>query len=221
MHFHLPKPLHGWRALIGEVGIIVLGVLIALGAEQIVEALHWRESVSQMRSAMRAELAIDLKRIQGNLAQDPCMNERLEAILRWAASTPASARIANAGRPYLANYHTSTWDIAKTSPVVGHFSLKEQLTFASAYDAIANEQRYLFDELAGWTDLAATLASADQPENRNQIEREVASARLHLANRERNARLLLERLNDLGIKADPRGLPGPVDVQQLCRPLIG
>jgi hypothetical protein len=39
MHFHLPKPLHGWREFGGEVGIIVLGVLIALGAEQIVESL--------------------------------------------------------------------------------------------------------------------------------------------------------------------------------------
>jgi hypothetical protein len=25
MHFHLPKPLHGWRVFAGEVGIIVLG----------------------------------------------------------------------------------------------------------------------------------------------------------------------------------------------------
>lgn len=40
MHIHLPKPLHGWRALIGEVGIIVIGVLIALGAEQVVTRVH-------------------------------------------------------------------------------------------------------------------------------------------------------------------------------------
>ena len=30
MHFHLPKPLHGWREFAGEVAIIVIGVLIAL-----------------------------------------------------------------------------------------------------------------------------------------------------------------------------------------------
>lgn len=30
MHVHMPKPLHGWRASIGEVGIIVLGVLMLL-----------------------------------------------------------------------------------------------------------------------------------------------------------------------------------------------
>jgi hypothetical protein len=32
MQFHLPKPLRGWRAFVGEVGVIVLGVLVALGA---------------------------------------------------------------------------------------------------------------------------------------------------------------------------------------------
>ena len=36
MHLQLPKPLHGWREFAGEVGIIVLGVLIALGLEQLV-----------------------------------------------------------------------------------------------------------------------------------------------------------------------------------------
>ena len=35
MRFNLPKPLHGWREFAGEVGVIVLGVLIALGFEQI------------------------------------------------------------------------------------------------------------------------------------------------------------------------------------------
>src|SRR3954468_4362612 len=84
MHFHLPKPLHGWREFAGEVGIIVVGVLIALGAEQVVESVHWRKSVSQMRQAMRSELGIDRKRLEINLAQDSCMNERLDAILRWA-----------------------------------------------------------------------------------------------------------------------------------------
>ena len=41
MHVHLPKPLHGWRAFVGEVGIIVIGVLIALAAEQVAEDWRW------------------------------------------------------------------------------------------------------------------------------------------------------------------------------------
>ena len=221
MHFHLPRPLHGWRAFAGEVGIIVIGVLIALGAEHVMESIHWRESVSQMSEAMRSELAIDRKRVEVNLAQDGCINARLDAILRWSASAPPGTRIANAAGPMLWNYHTSTWDITKTSPTARHFSLKEQLMYAGAYDSIANEQRYLFDEQGSWTDLAATLASADRPESRGQIEREVAGARLHLATRDSNGRSLLVRLDQLGIKADPAGLPSHTDVHRLCRPLEG
>jgi hypothetical protein len=55
MHFHLPKPLHGWRAFVGEVGIIVLGVSIALGAEQAVETMHHRAQVHEMTNKLRAE----------------------------------------------------------------------------------------------------------------------------------------------------------------------
>ena len=34
------KPIHGWRVFAGEVGIIVIGVLIALGAQQVAEDWH-------------------------------------------------------------------------------------------------------------------------------------------------------------------------------------
>ena len=49
MHFHLPKPLHGWREFSGEVGIIVVGVLIALAAEQVVEQVHDRQVADETR----------------------------------------------------------------------------------------------------------------------------------------------------------------------------
>ena len=60
MHFHLPKPLHGWREFVGEVAIIVIGVLIALGAEQLVEIEHWRHAVRDTDQRMRQDLRYDL-----------------------------------------------------------------------------------------------------------------------------------------------------------------
>lgn len=59
MHVHLPKPLHGWRAFAGEVGVIVLGVLIALAAEQAVEALHWRDQTATLRENLHREIRDD------------------------------------------------------------------------------------------------------------------------------------------------------------------
>jgi hypothetical protein len=40
--------LHGWRQFVGEVGIIVVGVLIALGAEQV-----WRTYTTARRCTRR------------------------------------------------------------------------------------------------------------------------------------------------------------------------
>jgi hypothetical protein len=33
MRFHFFRPLHGWREFVHEIVIVVLGVLIALGAD--------------------------------------------------------------------------------------------------------------------------------------------------------------------------------------------
>jgi len=40
MEFHKPKPVHSWREFLTEVGTIVLGILIALSLEQMVETWH-------------------------------------------------------------------------------------------------------------------------------------------------------------------------------------
>jgi hypothetical protein len=59
MEVHSPKPIHGWRELVKEVGIIVLGVLIALAAEQLAQGLDWRGKARLADQEMRQELADD------------------------------------------------------------------------------------------------------------------------------------------------------------------
>src|ERR1700759_1603280 len=64
MDIHKPKPWHGLREFLKEFGTIVLGVLVALGAEQAVEWLHWRHEAHVAREA----IAFDLKRLVGGAA---------------------------------------------------------------------------------------------------------------------------------------------------------
>ena len=45
------NPPHGWRAVVWELAIVTLGVLIALGVQQVAEAANWRSKVSDGRSA--------------------------------------------------------------------------------------------------------------------------------------------------------------------------
>ena len=85
MHFHLPKPLHGWREFVGEVGIIVIGVLIALGAEQVVERVHDRTRADDAMVALRREVAEqDFTASEIEIAR-PCIDAQLDAIERRLA----------------------------------------------------------------------------------------------------------------------------------------
>src|SRR3954469_17736141 len=80
MHIHLPKPLHGWREFVGEVGIIVIGVLIALGAEQVVEAMHWRSEVEAARQSLYDTVPGNLNAAKWRQQQQPCVDRRLAEI---------------------------------------------------------------------------------------------------------------------------------------------
>ena len=59
MDIHKPKPWGGWPELLKEIGTIVIGVLIALGAEQAVEWAHWRVEVHNGREHLRDEISFD------------------------------------------------------------------------------------------------------------------------------------------------------------------
>jgi hypothetical protein len=80
--------MHGWREFVGEVGIIVIGVLIALGAEQIVETLHERRVAAETRNAIRAEFNEGLTSIAVRGRAEPCIARRLREVrqimITWA-----------------------------------------------------------------------------------------------------------------------------------------
>ena len=219
MDIHKPKPVHSWREFASEIMVIVIGVVIALAGEQIVEWVHIRTTVSEVRDAMRTELARDRARIEQNRAQDKCVLARLDLLDHWTATAPPNARIAHPEGPMLWNLHSSAWEVAKTSTAAANFELDERLKFAEAYDGIANEQKYLFEEQENWRQLSASLASANEPGNRAQIGREVAIARLIVATRRSNSGFMLKRLDALHLGPDQNGLPARLDVNRLCRAL--
>jgi hypothetical protein len=219
MHFHLPQPLHGWRALAGEVGIIVAGVLIALAAEQVVGWVHERDDMIQLRSALRSELADSRGRWENIRAQAPCTEQRLDALDEWAASAPQGATLSNAYRPFLWNMHSSAWDLAKTSPTVGHIPLRERLTYASLYAAIDNWRQFINEENQISEILTDLLATADQPEYRRQVRFNLVKARFMLRRRRLNYDYFFKRFDALGIRPDTSQLTVRADPRRLCAPL--
>jgi len=77
MHVHLPKPLHGWRAFAGEVGIIVLGVLIALAANSLVDDWQWHRKANQATELLREEIADEYVEASEAAITAPCVDRQL------------------------------------------------------------------------------------------------------------------------------------------------
>jgi hypothetical protein len=55
MHVHPPKAVEGWKDFTKEIVIIVIGVLIALGFEQIVEEMHWHYKIEDAHRRLAVE----------------------------------------------------------------------------------------------------------------------------------------------------------------------
>ena len=157
MHFHLPKPLHGWREFAGEVGIIVVGVLIALGAEQVIETIHWRNEVAAERASLLQEANDNVTAVGAREAQQPCVDRRLREIRtvleRHYRGEPLGIT-GEIGRPRSVDSARGTWEIAVADQALSHMSYKDKLAFSDSFANFALWDRIIAEEKAIWLRLA-------------------------------------------------------------------
>ncbi len=119
MHLHRPKPLHGWRELLLEIGVIVVGIVIAIGLEQAVELFHHGHQREQLTSALRR----DGEANRGYVADDIA---KTQAILDWALGQASALERAGPTGPlilhrmptgFIGEPDAGVWPSAKASGV--------------------------------------------------------------------------------------------------------
>ncbi|HKO69956.1 MAG TPA: hypothetical protein VJV58_03385 [Bradyrhizobium sp.] len=159
MHVHVPKVLHKWREIAGEIAIIVVGVLIALFLEQMVEAWHWRQKVAASEAAIRREvLWDDGPEIYERAAMHPCVVARLDAI-RTAVETGKSRQdIGSAIDGYwmeTVTFDSLAHDAANTSDVATHMPQAQLDLYNTPYYLIPLMDRTHAQEMADWPRLRA------------------------------------------------------------------
>lgn len=221
MHFHLPKPMHGWREFAGEVGIIVIGVLIALGAEQVVESWHWNDQVTEFRHALDSELGYDLGTYQYRLLQGRCVKARLDQLERWLDRSRRGSAGSLSGPislPMRLAPRTSAWE-ARTGEVYNHIPLKTRLAYGTAYDNLANFEDHSLEERAIWRDIGnfdglSSLTHDEQVRLGGLVRRE----RFLDFTFEINWPLFLRIARRLGVHPT-RDPEDPAPLKEFCRPI--
>ena len=150
------KPLRGWRRLCGEVGIIVLGVLIALGAQQLVQEMTDRAAARHARSAIRSELQVNMARLASRSAVRGCVERRLEevqALLNRAAQTGETSNPRWIGRPQYWTMQTSRWDALAQAGRAALLRDDELVEFSQLYHCMRNISSEMSAEQTDWAQL--------------------------------------------------------------------
>ena len=179
------RPINGWPGFLTELAIVVLGVLIALGAQQAADAWRWRGEVRQFRAAVDNEIGYNVGAYIDRLKQSDCINRRLDQLDRWHKEVAAGQRLpltSRIGRPTTTQLRTSVWQ-SRTPEVTAHLPLEQRIAYAAFYDmfagyqVIGDRERQLWGELLDFEG-AASLDSGNLMRLKGLIERGRLASRL-------------------------------------------
>ena len=204
MHLHLPKPLHGWREFAGEVGIIVLGVLIALGADSVVENWQWGRRVSVVRKSLMGELANDRARWEIVLTNARCALPDIDRLDQWAKAggTPSAPAVPALNSDNWWFMHSANWNLAIGSQTLDHFPIDQQLAFAALYDGIAHRQTDIAAGADALDRIQALIPLGGDPDAMRELRKELGLARRSIHNVSFNAGYMKRHFDAVGVKAD-------------------
>jgi hypothetical protein len=164
MDIHKPKAWHGVREFLKEYAIIVVGVLTALAAEQLVETWRWRHKIDEAQGAMRMELAEDDgPQAYARAISAACLDTQLEGLEALAAQRPdrrAFRRAALDYSPLQRSWDVTAWQAAIASDVGTHMGAGELGRWSDPYRVLPDLQRLAAQEAA---DLAALVGLPASP----------------------------------------------------------
>jgi hypothetical protein len=141
------KPPHGWNAVAWELGIVTLGVIVALAAQQAVEELSWRSDTSTATTAIRREMGDHYASSVEWRMVTPCMTaqiDRLQARLMNSGdrldpapvySEPAFPRFVL--RIPSKEYDSSAWEAAISDGVTAHLKPELRTELSEHYQQVS------------------------------------------------------------------------------------
>jgi hypothetical protein len=220
MEIHKPHAAKSWKEFFIEIGTIVIGILIALGLEQTIEAIHDRSRVAQARENVRSEIADDLGLMVTRDQTNGCISRRLDEVDGLIRASAASALPQGPlwiGTPFIAAMADSQYVSATQSGAVSLMPNQEQSGYARIYAQLQQYHQHELTEEAAWADLRAL---SNHPANSPVLDWQLRSA----MQRARTARFRMEtgeyvlRLDTSRLGIMPKGVR-VLKQQSVCVPL--
>lgn len=181
------NPPHGWNAVGWELAIVTLGVLVALGAQQMVESWSWDRKVAAAEETMREEIrnsliaAVELDRLKKctTVQLDELQDALIGGDQDRARRIIGSRSVFGVGRLWADNAFEATL-AAQVSDHLGAAKLK---SYSETYQLIRKLREEQNIKQAPSPELSVLFVAPDvpnSPERQYAQLREVAVMRLQL-----------------------------------------
>lgn len=219
VEIHKVKPIHTWRDFLKELGTIVLGIIIAISLERLVESWRWAAEVKDAREAIAAEISANNSNILAfRAAIAPCVDRQIsqaDVILTALEAGAKSEKTTLFSAVPSSLIRDSEWQSERASQVLTHFPRAELALMSLYYAQMPNFIHWLTLEENAWHELGilqkplAGMTASDLIRLRVNLD----IARLNQYRIVLNARRLLGVSKQLGI---PDQAPDPVRVKNYC-----
>jgi len=157
------RPPRGWNAVAWELGIVTLGVLIALGAQQLAQWLTDRSTAAETRADVTDELNSDLMSITLRQSAEPCIDRRLSelrVILAEWEKTGSFATPQWVSQAPVIEVETSRYDSAVSAGRLALLAGEEQYRMGALVNRIRQFNDWQFKERLNWGRLRALQQGA-------------------------------------------------------------
>ena len=154
------KSGRGWRVLLTELGIIVLGVSIALGADQAVQWLSWRNQVAEAREIIASEMARNLASTTVRLRVQGCIERRLDELGKIVDAASRSGSLPPVGDiaiPPRRLWSSGAWESVVASQTATHFPRAQLAELARTYSYVRKTDDFSPQEVQAWSELGAIM----------------------------------------------------------------
>jgi hypothetical protein len=223
MEIHKPKPIHSWREFLTELGTIVLGICIALTAEEVLVWNHWRIQVREARAVIASEMTYNLVGAIARARAVECVENRLDSlseILDEAARTGRLPPVGQIGVPPLHRWESGAWESVVASQTAVHFPPEQLAALAKLYKMVQRAENFNAEEIQAWNELSMMVGPG------RALDSSAETLRRALTRARGMARYMATAGRFITTQAASLNLPfSPDELQQLddveTRPLTG
>ncbi len=150
------RPVNGWRAFAGEVGVVVLGVVLALAAQEAAEAVNARQEAAETRVTLTGEIRESLAVLELRRAAQPCIDRRLKELRglvnEWGRSGSFKTPRWVSQATWFA-FDTARFEAAQSAGRLALLPSEEQYRFGTVVDSLRTFRDIQRRETDAWSTL--------------------------------------------------------------------